>query len=607
MSELREILERLLERRDLSEAEAGGLLVALTDATVAPAMSGALLAALRSKGITPDEVRGFAGAMRELARRPELPPAAGHRHRRHRRRCVGQLQSVDGRGTARGRHGRARRQARQSLGFEPLRQRGPARGARAPLAARRARRGECLAATGFTFLFAPHYHPAMKEVAPVRRALGVRTVFNLLGPLTNPAEPPFSLIGAYSAAAAKLMADTLAGMPIERVFVIHGEPGWDEATPVGPFELYDVRPGRVVREVRDPREFGIGRCSAADLAGGDAEHNAVGLRAVFEGRDRGPHRDAVVLNAALALEVAGAVPSAAAGVQAAHAAIDRGDAQRLLERIAAFGRARSVRHGPLITVRTHGPEMGLLSDMLDTSLRRVAEARERVPEAALRAAMLGSTATAAVAARSTRLRRHRGTEAALAVARRPFGRDRGSGAPTRGLCRRWRGGLLDPDRADSLRWRPRAPAPRRGDAAALRHSGDAQGFPRRPVPGARGSRPRRVGRAADRAHGAARAAGRDARLRRRARVVRAARGLRCRGPRGRRGHRPGARRPRRAGADGPQLPRPRDARDRFRAVRDTARSHARDWPCVAESGVQAPRMPRESRRSATGSRSSAPR
>jgi anthranilate phosphoribosyltransferase len=96
-----------------------------------------------------------------------------------------------------------------------------------------------------------------------------------------------------------------------------------------------------VREVRDAREFGIGRCSAADLAGGDAEHNAVGLRAVFEGRDRGPHRDAVVLNAALALEVAGAVPSAAAGVQAAHAAIDRGDAQRLLERIADFGR-RSV-------------------------------------------------------------------------------------------------------------------------------------------------------------------------------------------------------------------------------------------------------------------------
>jgi anthranilate phosphoribosyltransferase len=177
----------------------------------------------------------------------------------------------------------------------------------------------------------------MKEVAPVRRALGIRTVFNLLGPLTNPAEPPFSLIGAYSPAAAKLMADTLAGMPIERVFVIHGEPGWDEATPIGPFELHDVRPGRVTREIRDPRELGLRPCGATDLAGGDAAHNAAGLRAVFEGRDRGPHRDAVLLNAALALEVSGAVASVAEGVAAAGAAIDRGDAARLLERLAAFG------------------------------------------------------------------------------------------------------------------------------------------------------------------------------------------------------------------------------------------------------------------------------
>jgi anthranilate phosphoribosyltransferase len=198
--------------------------------------------------------------------------------------------------------------------------------------------GGCLAATGFTFLFAPHYHPAMKEVAPVRRALGVRTVFNLLGPLTNPAEPPFSLIGAYSSDAAKLMAETLSGMPIQRAFVIHGEPGWDEATPVGPFELYDVQPGRVTHELRDPLDLGIRRCAAADLAGGDAERNAVGLRAVFEGRDQGPHRDAVVLNAALALEVTGAVPTMGAGVEAAVKAVRDGDAARLLERLAEFGR-----------------------------------------------------------------------------------------------------------------------------------------------------------------------------------------------------------------------------------------------------------------------------
>jgi anthranilate phosphoribosyltransferase len=339
MAELRDILERLLQRRDLAEAEAGELLVALTDASVAPAMAGALLAALRSKGITPDEVRGFASAMRGLARRPDLPPGppaidivgTGGDASGSFNLSTGASLLVAAMGVRVVKHGN--RSVSSRSGSADLLE---ALGLPLPLDERAA--GECLAATGFTFLFAPHYHPAMKEVAPVRRALGVRTVFNLLGPLTNPAEPPFSLIGAYSREAAKLMAETLAGMPIERVFVIHGEPGWDEPTPVGPFELHDVRPGRVQREVRDPHDLGLARCSPRDLAGGDAVHNAAGLRAVFEGRDRGPHRDAIVLNAALALEVTGAVACAADGVSAAAAAIDRGDAVRLLERLADFGR-----------------------------------------------------------------------------------------------------------------------------------------------------------------------------------------------------------------------------------------------------------------------------
>jgi len=341
MIELREVLERLLQRRDLQEAEAGQLLVALTDASVAPAMSGALLAALRSKGITPAEVRGFAGAMRSLARRPQLPPGppavdvvgTGGDASGSFNLSTGAALLVAAMGVRVVKHGN--RSVSSRSGSADLLE---ALGLPLPLDERAA--GDCVAATGFTFLFAPHYHPAMKEVAPVRRALGVRTVFNLLGPLTNPAEPPFSLIGAYSVEAAKLMAETLAGMPIQRVFVIHGEPGWDEATPVGPFELYDVQPGRVSREVRDARDLGMQRCSAADLAGGDAGHNAAGLRAVFEGRDRGPHCDAIVLNAALALEVTGAVPTAAAGVAAAREAISRGDAVRLLEKLAAFGRGQ---------------------------------------------------------------------------------------------------------------------------------------------------------------------------------------------------------------------------------------------------------------------------
>ncbi len=339
MAELRDILERLLERQDLAEAEAAALLVSLTDSTLAPALAGALLAALRAKGVTPAEVRGFAGAMRGLARRPSLPPGppaidvvgTGGDASGSFNLSTGAALLVAAMGVRVVKHGN--RSVSSRSGSADLLE---ALGLPLPLDERTS--GDCLAATGFTFLFAPHYHPAMKEIAPVRRALGVRTVFNLLGPLTNPAEPPFSLIGAYSAEAARLMAETLAGMPIERVFVVHGEPGWDEATPVGPFELYDVRPGCVRREVRDPQAFGVSRCRAEDLAGGDAAHNALGLRAVFEGRDRGAHRDAIVLNAALALEVTGAVGGARDGVLAAAAAIDRGDGAGLLARLAAFGR-----------------------------------------------------------------------------------------------------------------------------------------------------------------------------------------------------------------------------------------------------------------------------
>jgi anthranilate phosphoribosyltransferase len=340
MTEMRDTLERLLNREDLAEDAAAALLVALTDASMAPAMAGALLAALRSKGLAAAEVRGFASAMRRLAKRPSLPPGPP---------------AIDIVGTGGDASGSFNISTGASLLAAAMGVRVVKHGNRSvssrsgsadlleclglPLPLDETRAGECLAATGFTFLFAPHYHPAMKEIAPVRRALGVRTVFNLLGPLTNPAEPPFGLIGAYSRDAARLMAETLAGMPIKRVFVVHGEPGWDEPTPCGSFELYDVSPGRVERTERDPQHLGFAKCSPTALAGGDAAHNALELRAVFAGQDRGPHRDALVLNAALALEVTGAVTEPSVAVRAAQDSLDRGDGARFLERLAAFGRS----------------------------------------------------------------------------------------------------------------------------------------------------------------------------------------------------------------------------------------------------------------------------
>lgn len=339
---MRVVLERLLEREDLDEAGAGDVLRALAGGEVPAAMAGALLAALRAKGVVPVEVRGFASSMRALARRPELPATApavdvvgtGGDASGSYNLSTGAALLVAAMGQPVVKHGN--RSVSSRSGSADLLE---ALGLPLPLDERSA--GDCLAATGFTFLFAPHYHPAMKAIAPVRRDLGVRTVFNLLGPLTNPAEPPYGLIGAHSPATARLMAETLAGLPIERVFVVHGEAGWDEATPVGPFELYDVRPGRVAREIRDPLHYGLARCTATDLAGGEPAENAAALRAVFEGRDRGAHRAALLLNAALVLEVTGRVPSTVAGLEAAAAAIDGGAAADLLRRLAAFGRDRA--------------------------------------------------------------------------------------------------------------------------------------------------------------------------------------------------------------------------------------------------------------------------
>jgi anthranilate phosphoribosyltransferase len=193
----------------------------------------------------------------------------------------------------------------------------------------------CLQDTSFTFLFAPAYHPAMKAIMPIRGALSVRTVFNVLGPLTNPAAPPFQLIGAYSKDTAKLMADTLAGMPLQRAFVVHGEPGWDEATPAGDFVLYDVRPGSVAESTRSPSDYGLAVCAPEALEGGDAAYNARELERVFGGEDQGAHRDALLMGTSLMLEVQGVVNDPVEGVQQAAAAIDDGRAADFLAKLKA--------------------------------------------------------------------------------------------------------------------------------------------------------------------------------------------------------------------------------------------------------------------------------
>ncbi|HEX9707017.1 MAG TPA: anthranilate phosphoribosyltransferase [Steroidobacteraceae bacterium] len=338
----KQMLEALLDRQVLAENAAYDLLIALTDSAMAPAMAGAILSALRVRGVTADEVRGFARAMRSLARRPEIAagtPVAdvvgtGGDGSQSLNLSTGAALLAAASGIRIAKHGNRSVSSRcgsadvlEALGFA--------------LPADEAAAIQCLDRTGFTFLFAPHYHPAMKAVAPVRAALGVRTVFNLLGPLANPAGVPHAVIGAWSLDVARLMAETLSGMEIARMFVVHGDGGWDEPTPAAPFTLFDVRPGIVRQEKRTAADFGLATRREEDLRGGDAAYNARRLAAVLRNEEHGAHRDALVMGAALVAEVTGAVLDPVSGAALAASAIDDGRAARLLQNVIAWSRERS--------------------------------------------------------------------------------------------------------------------------------------------------------------------------------------------------------------------------------------------------------------------------
>ena len=334
-----EALEALISGRDLSENEATELLRDMASGELAPAVAGGLLVALRVKGETAGEIRGFALAMRELARRPAIPTGpdyvdivgTGGDGSSSLNLSSGSALLAAACGLQVVKHGN-RSVTSQSGSADVL----AGLGLPVPLDEQAA--GRCLAETGFTFLFAPHYHPAMKHIAPIRVGLGIRTVFNILGPLVNPAEPPYHVIGAASEAVAALMADTLAGMSIKRAFVIHGASGWDEATPIGPFSCYDVRDGEIQRSVRDPLDYGLKVCTEDDLRGQDAASNAARLRAALNGADSDAHRAALILGAALALEVTGSVDTLQSGIERASQALADGSGSSLLARIDAFAR-----------------------------------------------------------------------------------------------------------------------------------------------------------------------------------------------------------------------------------------------------------------------------
>jgi len=330
-------LAELMDGRDLSQEDAREVMNSIMAGEATPAQIGAFLVALRIKGETADEIAGCAEAMREhvLVVRPartDLVDTAGTGGDGARTfnisTAAALVAAAAGAGVAK--HGN--RAVSSSSGSADVLE---ALGFNLELPPETIARS--IDELGFGFLFAPTHHPAMRHAAPVRRELGTRTIFNILGPLTNPAGARAGVFGVYSPELTRTVADALAVLESRRAFVVHGAGGIDELSPAGPNLVFEVADGAVRERVIDPLELGIGRCHPEDLAGGTPEENAGTAREVLAGMP-GAKRDAVALNAAGAIAASGHAEDLADGLAAAKAVIDNGAAIARLEELMAFSR-----------------------------------------------------------------------------------------------------------------------------------------------------------------------------------------------------------------------------------------------------------------------------
>jgi anthranilate phosphoribosyltransferase len=335
MLEPREALWRLAAGESLSREEAEALFDKLIDGEVSEPMKAALLVALRMKGEAVHEIAGAATAMRRRA--IPIPHA-----------CTGIVDTCgtggDGKGTfnistaaalvaaAAGvrvaKHGN-RSISSRSGSADVL----AALGVKIEIDPETAARA--LETVGITFLFAPLLHPAMKNIMPVRRELGMRTIFNALGPLTNPAGANRQVMGVYADTMVELIAGVLAELGAEHALVVHGTDGLDEITTTGPTHVGEVRGGRVTVSMLEPETLGIPRARLEDLVGGSPEDNAALMLRVLGGQP-GPLADITALNAGAAVYVAGAAPSLAAGYETARGVLASGAAARKLAELRAF-------------------------------------------------------------------------------------------------------------------------------------------------------------------------------------------------------------------------------------------------------------------------------
>jgi anthranilate phosphoribosyltransferase len=332
---VRAALSTIVEGGTLSQDEARAAMGAVMDGESTPSQLGALLVALRMRGETIDELAGFASAMRERVLHVDAPADAidtcgtgGDRSGTFNISTTAAL-VVAASGVPVAKHGN-RAMSSRSGSADVLDQLGVAIDLGPDAAA------DALRSDGFAFLFAQGYHPAMKHAGPTRREIGIRTAFNFLGPLTNPAGARRQVVGVGDATAAPKLAEVLRRLGSERAFVVHGD-SVDELPLDGTGVLYDVTSDAVTRREIRPADVGLPEAPTSALAGGTPEDNARLVEAVLDG-ERGPRRDVVVLNAGAALVAAGRASDLRAGIAAAQATIDAGAAAALLDRLRAARR-----------------------------------------------------------------------------------------------------------------------------------------------------------------------------------------------------------------------------------------------------------------------------
>ena len=335
------LIEKLVRREDLTADEAAAAMQHVMDGAAAPAALAGLLSALAMKGERPAEIVGFARTMRANAVKLSKPPGdvfdtcgtGGDRSGTFNISSVAAL-VVASCGVRVAKHGN--RSVSSRCGSADVFEQLGVNVAASPALVERTLRD-----AGIAFFFAPTFHPSMKHAAPTRRELGIRTAFNLLGPLTNPAGASRQIVGVPKSELTELLARALLLLGSTRAWVVHGADGIDEISTTGYTKVSECRDGAVHTFYVHPADFGFRKAAPEELKGGDAAANAAIVRRILDG-ERGAPRDVVVLNAGAALFVAGRADSVAVGVKLAGQALESGAARATLERMVQSSQASEV-------------------------------------------------------------------------------------------------------------------------------------------------------------------------------------------------------------------------------------------------------------------------